>query len=91
MFAQVMVSFFFFLWACLSRRVIHDRSTYLFLLVLAAASIANIVKSSLGPVGLDKMLVDEIGVSISPFQQETLPTFFSHHHPFFFFFFSSRM
>jgi T-complex protein 1 subunit alpha len=32
-------------------------------LVLAAASIANIVKSSLGPVGLDKMMVDEIGVS----------------------------
>ncbi|CAO0790355.1 unnamed protein product [Mucor circinelloides] len=29
--------------------------------VLAAVSIANIVKSSLGPVGLDKMLVDEIG------------------------------
>ncbi|KAJ1529873.1 hypothetical protein ONE63_006605 [Megalurothrips usitatus] len=29
--------------------------------VLAAASIANIVKSSLGPVGLDKMLVDDIG------------------------------
>uniref|UniRef100_A0A2K6D3E9 T-complex protein 1 subunit alpha n=1 Tax=Macaca nemestrina TaxID=9545 RepID=A0A2K6D3E9_MACNE len=25
------------------------------------ASIANIVKSSLGPVGLDKMLVDDIG------------------------------
>ncbi|RKP08212.1 T-complex protein 1 subunit alpha [Thamnocephalis sphaerospora] len=34
--------------------------------VLAAQSIANIVKSSLGPVGLDKMLVDEIGdVTIS--------------------------
>ncbi|KAI8072973.1 T-complex protein 1 subunit alpha [Gongronella butleri] len=34
--------------------------------VMAAASIANIVKSSLGPVGLDKMLVDEIGdVTIS--------------------------
>ncbi|RUO96875.1 TCP-1/cpn60 chaperonin family-domain-containing protein, partial [Jimgerdemannia flammicorona] len=32
--------------------------------VLAAQSIANIVKSSLGPVGLDKMIVDEIGVSI---------------------------
>ena len=32
--------------------------------VMAAASIANIVKSSLGPVGLDKMLVDDIGVSI---------------------------
>ena len=31
---------------------------------MAAASIANIVKSSLGPVGLDKMLVDDIGVSI---------------------------
>jgi hypothetical protein len=32
--------------------------------VLAASSIANIVKSSLGPVGLDKMLVDDVGVSI---------------------------
>lgn len=29
--------------------------------VLAACSIANIVKSSLGPVGLDKMLVDDVG------------------------------
>ena len=29
--------------------------------VLAASSIANIVKTSLGPVGLDKMLVDDIG------------------------------
>uniref|UniRef100_A0A8C2URN3 T-complex protein 1 subunit alpha n=1 Tax=Chinchilla lanigera TaxID=34839 RepID=A0A8C2URN3_CHILA len=29
--------------------------------VTAAASIANIVKSSLGPVGLDKMLVDDTG------------------------------
>lgn len=29
--------------------------------VIAAMAIANIVKSSLGPVGLDKMLVDEIG------------------------------
>jgi len=34
--------------------------------VLAVQSIANIVKSSLGPVGLDKMLVDDIGdVTIS--------------------------
>ncbi|KXS19862.1 T-complex protein 1 [Gonapodya prolifera JEL478] len=34
--------------------------------VLAAMSIANIVKSSLGPVGLDKMIVDDIGdVTIS--------------------------
>ena len=29
--------------------------------VLAASAIANIVKTSLGPVGLDKMLVDDIG------------------------------
>lgn len=33
--------------------------------VLAASSIANIVKSSLGPVGLDKMLVDDVGVSLT--------------------------
>ena len=31
--------------------------------VIAAVSVANIVKSSLGPVGLDKMLVDDVGVS----------------------------
>jgi len=29
--------------------------------VLAACSISNVVKSSLGPVGLDKMLVDDVG------------------------------
>lgn len=29
--------------------------------VLAAMAVANVVKSSLGPVGLDKMLVDDIG------------------------------
>ena len=33
--------------------------------VMAACSIANIVKTSLGPVGLDKMLVDDVGVSQS--------------------------
>lgn len=33
--------------------------------VLATQSIANVVKSSLGPVGLDKMLVDDIGVVLS--------------------------
>lgn len=27
----------------------------------AAVAVANIVKSSLGPIGLDKMLVDDIG------------------------------
>ena len=30
--------------------------------VPASAAIASIVRSSLGPVGLDKMLVDDIGV-----------------------------
>ncbi|CAO2036030.1 unnamed protein product, partial [Urochloa humidicola] len=29
--------------------------------VMACGAVANIVKSSLGPVGLDKMLVDDIG------------------------------
>ena len=31
--------------------------------VMAVMSSANVVKSSLGPVGLDKMMVDNIGVS----------------------------
>lgn len=31
-------------------------------LVTAAVAIANVVKSSLGLVGLDKMLVDDVGV-----------------------------
>lgn len=39
----------------------------IFLSVMAACAIANIVKSSLGPVGLDKMLVDDIGVCITNF------------------------
>ena len=30
--------------------------------VIAANSVSNIVKSSLGPVGLDKMIVDDVGV-----------------------------
>ena len=34
---------------------------FFYLAVMAAASIANILKSSLGPVGLDKMMVDDIG------------------------------
>lgn len=32
--------------------------------VQAVMAVANIMKSSLGPVGLDKMLVDDIGVRI---------------------------
>ncbi len=31
------------------------------ILVRAAMSVANIVRSSLGPQGLDKMIVDDIG------------------------------
>lgn len=37
---------------------------FLVTIVIAAQSIANIVKSSLGPLGLDKMLVDNIGVRV---------------------------
>lgn len=33
------------------------------MLVLATQAIANVVKSSFGPSGLDKMMVDDIGVS----------------------------
>jgi hypothetical protein len=47
-------------------KIFEIRMVCLFLtwliLVLATQSIANVVKSSLGPVGLDKMLVDDIGV-----------------------------
>ena len=32
--------------------------------VLATQAIANVVKSSFGPSGLDKMMVDDIGVSL---------------------------
>lgn len=31
--------------------------------VLATQAISNVVKSSFGPSGLDKMMVDDIGVS----------------------------
>jgi T-complex protein 1 subunit alpha len=31
-------------------------------IVLATQAIANVVKSSFGPSGLDKMMVDDIGV-----------------------------
>lgn len=40
-------------------------SFFIYSAVMAAAAIANIVKSSLGPVGLDKMLVDDIGVCLA--------------------------
>ena len=35
--------------------------------MLATQSIANIVRSSFGPSGLDKMMVDDIGVRLSSF------------------------
>lgn len=34
---------------------------YQLFIVRAAMSVANIVRSSLGPQGLDKMIVDDIG------------------------------
>jgi T-complex protein 1 subunit alpha len=37
--------------------------------VLATQAIANVVKSSFGPSGLDKMMVDDIGVSSICFQE----------------------
>lgn len=33
-------------------------------IVLATQAIANVVKSSFGPSGLDKMMVDDIGVGL---------------------------
>lgn len=49
------------------KTVRHDISQRSFLKltvgqVLAAQAIANVVKSSFGPSGLDKMMVDDIGV-----------------------------
>lgn len=43
--------------------MVHSFPTLLahYLLVTAIQAVANIVKSSLGPQGLDKMLVDDIG------------------------------
>lgn len=61
-----------------------DRSQLLCDLVTAALSVANIIKSSLGPLGLDKMLVDNIGVRercgvvyfpLRSFQSQTRPGF----------------
>ena len=55
------------------RRFFRQWVNYAYFLVLAASSIANIVKSSLGPVGLDKMLVDDVGVCF----------FYYRHHLFY--------
>ena len=47
---------------CLSRM----RSISNAILVLATQAISNVVKSSFGPSGLDKMMVDDIGVCEYP-------------------------
>ncbi len=44
-------------------KIIVFRFFYIEYIVLAATAIANIVRTSLGPLGLDKMLVDDIGVN----------------------------
>lgn len=46
--------------------------------VIAAQTIANIVKSSLGPLGLDKMLVDNIGVSLGHVHLIDISYLFEH-------------
>ena len=46
----------------LASQLLHEITVSSTTPVVAAQTIANIVKSSLGPMGLDKMLVDNIGV-----------------------------
>jgi len=48
--------------ACSASQLLHEITGSCTTSVVAAQTIANIVKSSLGPLGLDKMLVDNIGV-----------------------------
>ncbi|KAG6897293.1 hypothetical protein C0992_002735 [Termitomyces sp. T32_za158] len=49
--------------------------------VIAAQSIANVVKSSLGPLGLDKMLVDNIGEVTISNDGATILSLLSVEHP----------
>ncbi|KAL7007028.1 chaperonin-containing T-complex alpha subunit Cct1 [Cystobasidiomycetes sp. EMM_F5] len=49
--------------------------------VVAALSIANVVKSSLGPVGLDKMLVDDVGEVTISNDGATILKLISVEHP----------
>jgi len=67
--------------------------------VTAAVAVANVVKTSLGPVGLDKMLVDDIGDVTVTNDGATILRLLDVQHPvskflfcrhFFFFFRSSR-
>lgn len=45
-----------------SKASVHHLIRLICHLVLATQAIANVVKSSFGPSGLDKMMVDDIGV-----------------------------
>jgi hypothetical protein len=49
--------------------------------VMAVAAVANIVKSSLGPVGLDKMLVDDVGEVIITNDGATILKQLNVEHP----------
>lgn len=49
----------------------HNRNAAFLLticIVLATQAIANVVKTSFGPSGLDKMMVDDIGVGSASFR-----------------------
>ncbi|VDN55333.1 unnamed protein product [Dracunculus medinensis] len=48
---------------------------------MAASAIANIMKSSLGPVGLDKMLVDEVGEALITNDGATILKHLDVQHP----------
>jgi T-complex protein 1 subunit alpha len=48
---------------------------------MAVAAVANIVKSSLGPVGLDKMLVDDVGEVIITNDGATILKQLNVEHP----------
>ncbi|GMM28549.1 chaperonin-containing T-complex alpha subunit [Martiniozyma asiatica (nom. inval.)] len=49
--------------------------------VLATQAVANVVKSSLGPVGLDKMLVDDIGDVVVTNDGATILSLLDVQHP----------
>jgi T-complex protein 1 subunit alpha len=49
--------------------------------VMACMAIANIVKTSLGPVGLDKMLVDDIGDTTVTNDGATILNLLQVEHP----------
>lgn len=71
MFVSFLPSFLFAPWPA-ALPLIQDVRTQN---VTAATAIANIVKSSLGPVGLDKMLVDEVSVILGRFTQSMMLPF----------------